>query len=167
MDYIEISGYKSIEKIRVDLQPINLFIGANGSGKSNFISFFEFLNRLYNRNLNEYISLKGGENKVLYRGKKHTQQISFKTEFENGRNGYSATLRLGTEGFVFTDERLIYKGDRGTDISYSDKEARIKNTDNYRAEYIIKFLDGFRKYHFHDTTDNSPFTDLCHIENDI
>ena len=43
MDYIKISGYKSIKDEKIDLKPINIFIGANGSGKSNFISFFEFL----------------------------------------------------------------------------------------------------------------------------
>ncbi|MBN2166320.1 MAG: AAA family ATPase [Marinilabiliaceae bacterium] len=78
MDFIEISGYKSIHNESIDLKPINLLIGANGSGKSNFISFFDFLNKLYNRNLNE-----------------------------------------------------------------------------------------FRKYHFHDTSNKSPFTQLSSIENDI
>jgi len=167
MDYIEISGYKSIYKERIDLKPINLLIGANGSGKSNFISFFEFLNRLYNRNLNEYIALKGGVNKVLHKGQKVTDKIAFKLEFGNGRNGYSAGLSLGTDGFIFTDERLIYHSDRGVDISRSDREARIKTTDNFRAKYVIRFLNGFRKYHFHDTSDKSPFTTLSHIENDI
>ena len=44
MDYIEIKGYKSIKDARIELRPINILIGANGSGKSNFLSFFEFLN---------------------------------------------------------------------------------------------------------------------------
>lgn len=167
MDYIEISGYKSIKSERIDLMPINLLIGANGSGKSNFISFFDFLNRLYNRNLNEYIALTGGENKILHKGQKVTDSISFKVEFEKGNNGYSANLRLGTEGLVFTEERLIYKSDLGIDISRSEREARIKTTDNYRAKYVIKYLNGFRKYHFHDTSDKSPFTILSHIENDV
>lgn len=167
MDYIEISGYKSIHSERVNLNPINLLIGANGSGKSNFISFFDFLNRLYNRNLNEYIALTGGENKILHKGQKITDEISFKVEFENGNNGYSSVLKLGTEGLIFTDERLIYRSDSGADISRSDREARIKTTDNYRAKYVIKYLNGFRKYHFHDTSNNSPFTLLSHIENDI
>jgi predicted ATPase len=167
MDYIEISGYKSIQSERIDLKPINLLIGANGSGKSNFISFFDFLNRLYNRTLNEHIALFGGENKILHKGQKTTDTISFKIEFDNGNNGYSATLRLGTNGFIFTKERLIYKGDRGVDISSSEREARLKVTDNYRAKYVIKYLNGFRKYHFHDTSSKSPFTLLSHIENDI
>ena len=66
MDYIEIKGYKSIKEAKVEIAPINILIGANGSGKSNFISFFDFLNKLYNRNLAEYIALKGGEDKILY-----------------------------------------------------------------------------------------------------
>jgi predicted ATPase len=45
MDFIEIEGFKSIKSVKVPLSPINILIGANGSGKSNFIQFFEFLNQ--------------------------------------------------------------------------------------------------------------------------
>jgi predicted ATPase len=166
MDYIKISGYKSIKDEKIDLKPINIFIGANGSGKSNFISFFEFLNRLYNRNLHEYVALKGGADKFLHKGQKVTDTISFKVEFDNGQNGYSATLKLGTDGFVFTNEKLIIQRDSNVDISSSDKEARLKITDNYRAKHVIEYLNGFRKYHFHDTSDKSPFTKSNHIQND-
>ncbi len=167
MDYIEISGYKSIYKEKIELEPINILIGANGSGKSNFISFFDFLNRLYNRNINEYIALTGGENKILHKGQKVTEEISFRTEFEDGKNGYSAVLKLGVDGFVLTDERLMHNQDNGVNISSSDKEARVKLTDNIRAKYIIKYLNGFRKYHFHDTSSKSPFTKLSHVKNDV
>jgi predicted ATPase len=166
MDYIEIKGYKSINYTRIDFAPINILIGANGSGKSNFISFFDFLNRAYNRKLNDYIALNGGDNKFLHNGKKQTDSISFRIEFDNGHNGYSAILKSGTDGFVFIDERLIYNSDSGVDISHSDTEAKIKTTDNFRAKHIIKYLTGFRKYHFHDTSSNSPFTQSSHIEND-
>lgn len=166
MDYIDISGYKSIRNTRIDFTPINILIGANGSGKSNFISFFDFLNRLYNRKLNEYIALTGGDNKILHKGKKTTEAVSFRVEFNNGQNGYSAVLRSGTEGFVFTDERLIYNRDNGRDISRSLPEASIKTSDNYRAKYVIQYLNGFRKYHFHDTGSNSPFSQVSHVEND-
>ncbi|MDR1847252.1 MAG: AAA family ATPase [Bacteroidales bacterium] len=43
MDKIEIKGYKLIKDLSLELKPINILIGANGSGKSNFISFFDFL----------------------------------------------------------------------------------------------------------------------------
>lgn len=167
MDYIEIKGYKSIKQQKVDLKDINILIGSNGSGKSNFISFFEFLNRLYNRNLQEYISLKGGEDKILFEGKEVTDQIYFNVEFNGGINGYSATLKVGEETLIFTDERLIYNRDKGKDISTYSKEANIKTTDNFRTKYVIEYLNGFRKYHFHDTGAKSPFTQMSHIENDI
>jgi len=167
MDYIEISGYKSIKDEKIELNPINLLIGANGSGKSNFISFFTFLNRLYNKKLNDYIEISGGANKILHKGSKITDRISFKVEFDNKQNGYSATLVSGVDGFVFTDERLIFRSDRGRDISRSSKEALIKSTDNYRAKYIISYLNSFRKYHFHDTSDKSPFSNFSNLDNDI
>ena len=167
MDYIEISGYKSIHEERIDLKPINILIGANGSGKSNFISFFVFLHKLYVRNLNQHVALTGGENKVLHKGKRVTNRISFKIEFKNGQNGYAATLQLGTEGFSFSDERLIYKGDFGVNISRLNSESNLGITNNFRKKYITRYLNGFRIYHFHDTSDQSPFTLLSHIENDI
>ena len=193
MDYIKISGYKSIYKEKINLKPINILIGANGSGKSNFISFFDFLRKLYNRNLNEYIALTGGENKVLHKGKKVTDRISFKMEFKKGKNSYAAKLQLGTGGFIFTDERLMDKrvllplfaderlidkrvllpfaderlNDRGVNISHSNSESNLRTTDHYMAKHIIRCLQGFRKYHFHDTSTRSLFTSLSHIENDI
>jgi predicted ATPase len=167
MDYVEIEGYKSIRYQKIKLNSINILIGANGSGKSNFISFFEFLNRLYNRNLNDYIALKGGEDKILYNGKKITDKISFKIEFDNGTNGYSAVLQAGDSGFVFTDERLILQGEDSRNISRSNRESNITITDNYRAKDIIGHFNGFRKYHFHDTGVKSPLTQMSNIENDI
>lgn len=166
MDYIEISGYKSIKQARINLAPINILIGANGSGKSNLISFFDFLNKLYNRKLNEYIALNGGENKILHKGKKNTDSVTFKMEFGNGQNGYSAKLQSGTDGFVFLREDLLYQGSP-RDISRSGKEAQLKITDNFRAPYVQGYLKGLRKYHFHDTGANSPFSQYSNIENDI
>ena len=166
MDYIEINGYKSIKHARVELSPINILIGANGSGKSNFISFFDFLNRLYNRKLKEYIELQGGDNKILHKGKKNTDTIAFKMEFENGQNGYSAQLKSGTDGFVFVGENSIYQGNEWG-ISSANKEANIKISQEYRNKYVTKYLNGLRKYHFHDTSPKSPFTQYSNIENDI
>ena len=103
----------------------------------------------------------------MHKGQKTTDEIEFKVEFDNGNNGYSAKLKLGVDGLIFTQEKLIFRRDNGVDISRSQDEARLKITDNFRAKYIIKYLEGFRKYHFHDTSEKSPFTHLSNIENDI
>ena len=44
IDFVKIQSFKSIREFHLPLKPINILIGANGSGKSNFIAFFEFLN---------------------------------------------------------------------------------------------------------------------------
>lgn len=167
MDYIEIKGYKSIKHQKIDLNSINILIGANGSGKSNFISFFEFLNRLINRNLSEYVSLKGGEDKILFGGRNITDSLCFNVGFDQGQNEYSATLKTGDSGFIFSEEKLVFQRGNGIDITKYTHESRLRITNNDQARYIINYLSGIRKYHFHDTGTRSSFTQMSNIQNDI
>lgn len=166
MDYIKIQGYKSIKSAKIDLKSINILIGANGSGKSNFLSFFELLNRLYEQKLNEYIQLKGGEDKFLHKSKKHTSEMFFKVEFDTGNHGYEVVLKSSVEGFIFTEEILHLKRDAWS-LRNLSKEAKIKNSGILGATHISEYLNGLKKYHFHDTSTNSAFTKLSNIENDI
>ncbi len=165
MDYIKLKGYKSIKNLELELKPINILIGANGSGKSNFISFFEFLNNLYDRNLKEYIALRGGQEKYLFQGSKSTSNIHAKISFNEGINSYSFTLSTGEDELIFTEENLWYHDDAWSMTSYRP-EARVKTNRAGRAEYINKYLNSYRKYHFHDTGKNSPFTQMSHLTND-
>ncbi len=167
MDFIKITGYKSIKDAKVELKPINILIGANGSGKTNFLSFFDFLNRLVNGGFEKYVALMGGVDRILHKGQKITDTISFQVEFENGKNGYSVILQSGSDGFIFTEEKLMYKNAPDKVISNYGKESRLKLSDNYRAPYLESYLSGLRKYHFHDTSKNSPFTQYSHAVNDI
>ena len=160
MDYIKIEGYKSIKEMYLELKPINLLIGSNGSGKSNFISFFEFLNNLQDKHLREYVSLRGGIEKFVHKGSEHTQEIKFELSFGKGINGYEATLKNGVEHFVISREYLVYQGKKDKDISNFNAEANIKNSDHYRAKYVLNHLNSYRKYHFHDTGKKSPFTQM-------
>ena len=165
MNYLHLTGYKTFKNIQLDLSPINILIGANGSGKSNFISFFELLNRLYNRSLREYIALKGGEDKMLFRGKKVTNKIGFQLTFEGG-NTYEVLLKMGEHGFIFNREVLASEGQE-LPIDNFYTESQLKLSDTPQATYILKQLEGFRKYHFHDTGSLSPFTKQSNVQNDI
>ena len=46
LQHIKLEGFRSIRELDLDLAPLNVLIGANGAGKSNFISFFKFMNKL-------------------------------------------------------------------------------------------------------------------------
>ncbi len=165
MDFIEIKGYKSIKDAKIELHPINILIGANGSGKTNFLSFFEFLNNLYERKLTEYIALNGGEDKFLHHGAKVTEEIEAKLSFENETIGYSLILEKGTDGLRFKRENIARKGDNWN-LSEFGKESRVKNGIGYLPKGLITPLEGLKKFHFHDTGKNSPFNKLSRIPND-
>lgn len=164
MDRIEIKGYKSFKDLALDLLPINILIGSNGSGKSNFLSFFEFLNRLYEQKLTEYVALNGGIDKYFFQGSKITDTIEATIYFKC--NSYSFELQEGDNRFVFLKEGLGYYQSY-SDIALFGNEANIKSYSGLsRGEYIRKYLSEIKKYHFHDTGKSSPFTRESHIVND-
>ncbi|MBR3443799.1 MAG: AAA family ATPase [Bacteroidaceae bacterium] len=171
MNSIHIEGYKSIKEIDLTLRPINILIGANGAGKSNFLSFFDMLNSLYERNLAAFVSLNGGTDKFLHKGSKVTQTIKAMMRF-NG-NSYGFELKEGDHQFVFMHEWLGYTSKTGwindkDDISTFRTEAEIKNySGKKRGGYIQDYLETILKYHFHDTGKQSPFTQVSNIQNDI
>jgi predicted ATPase len=78
LDWISIEGFKSIASSgKIELRPINLVIGANGSGKSNFLNCFDLLHE-FSKSLDrfkEYVGGCGGANELLHFGSKHTSSI--------------------------------------------------------------------------------------------
>jgi predicted ATPase len=72
---IQIENYKSIRKLNLDLRPINILIGENGAGKSNFLSFFEFLKSIVNAGMQRYVAEKGGAENILYYGSKNSKTL--------------------------------------------------------------------------------------------
>ena len=101
------------------LRPINILIGANGAGKSNFISFFKFLNSLYEKRLENYSLRKGVEN-LLYFGSKTTPYIYFKIVFSN-INAYECKLSPSVEGTLFIDyENIFFNSEKGFFFQYKD-----------------------------------------------
>ncbi|GET45893.1 AAA family ATPase [Capnocytophaga felis] len=167
MKRITIKGYKSIRELSLTMQNINIFIGANGSGKSNFLSFFDFLKQIYRRNLREYVALKGIDT-FLHKGDKITQEISAKLEFEN-TNAYSFTLKKGDDSFIFTEEGLWYDNIHfinPIDIASFNTESNLYYNNAPRARYIENYISGLKKYHFHDTGEHSPFGKASNVEND-
>lgn len=61
IDTISIEGYKSFAKVdQFALQNLNVLIGANGAGKSNFLSLCRLLTALSQGNLQTYAKGQGG-----------------------------------------------------------------------------------------------------------
>lgn len=165
MDYIDIIGFKSIKNLHLELKPINVLIGANGAGKSNFISFFNFLKTAYDQQLQYLVAKKGGVNHFLHNGRKQTQEIFAELSFSSGSytNLYSFTLATGDTSFFVLKEVLGYNGEN---IVYTNtsSELSIKQDTRYRADFIRTYLNNLSVYHFHETGEQSPFNQDVRID---
>lgn len=164
MDEIIVKGYKSFKELTVRLGRINLLIGANGAGKSNFLSLFELLGNAYEQRLAQYVTQLGGVDKLLHQGRKVTDRIEMAVT--EGRNSYALTLMEADGQLVVEHEKLYYNG-TSLDIARFDEEPRLKAYDGMkRGEYIKDYISQIRKFHFHDTGRRSPFASDCDIVND-
>ena len=168
MEKIEIKGYKSIKDLSLALNPVNILIGANGSGKSNFLSFFRFLKQIYNQNLREYIALKGADS-FLHKGEKVTEAISSKLQFRD-TIFYSFKLKKGENGFVFVNEGVWRNREpffqENEDITNFGPESELRASTLPDVYNVGQFFEQLAIYHFHDTGENSPFNKESNIEND-
>ncbi len=175
---VQIYNYKSIREATIALQPINILVGCNGAGKSNFISFFELLRKIYQQRLGEYVVEHGGADKLLYHGAKVSQQIDGLFNFDD-QNAFFFSLKpavnnklyIATTGDYFnshSDHTQAYKQlwDQTT-WDNSVEESEISRQKAWRAGYIKQFLDSFTVYHFHDTSISSPMRKPCSVEDNL
>jgi len=152
---IQIKGYKSIKELDLELKKINILIGANGAGKSNFISFFKLVNNIYEQRLENY-SLKAGVENLLHYGSKETQEIVGQLNF--GANEYLFILEPteGKESFFIESEDSIYQNDPTYPSIKNIKESTIKDSSFRRNSYLQQYLESYKIYHFHDTSPSAP-----------
>ncbi|WP_370449578.1 AAA family ATPase, partial [Aquimarina sp. AD10] len=177
IDKIQIKGYKSIRDITIKLNPINILIGSNGVGKSNFISFFKLLYNVYEQRLQNY-SLQQGANNLLHFGRKETDFIYGKLFFRDSLNSSDSnsyyfkliptednSLFIETEGSGY---RASWDNDTSDYFYVSDrKESHIKDSGSYRDKYLRYYFESFKIYHFHDTSSSAPLRSSCQINDNI
>ncbi|MHA7944282.1 AAA family ATPase [Formosa sp. 3Alg 14/1] len=177
IDKIQIKGYKSIRDITIELKPINILIGANGVGKSNFISFFKFLHNIYEQRLQNY-SLKEGANNLLHFGRKETDFIYGKLFFKDSPDDKNANSYYFKSILTENDSLFLEKEASGYLAEWEDdsrnyfyesniKESHIKNSISYRNKYLRFYFDSFKIYHFHDTSFSAPLRTACQIDDNL
>lgn len=145
---IAISGFKSFgAEVEVLLRPLNVLIGANGSGKSNFLDAFSFLQAYGRVGVKAYVQRSGGADKTLHFGTRNTEVADIRIDFSTGglcrlRLHPTASDEIGTSFGYMRGGRSLRRDER-------KKEKAIE--DEYR-----KRLASWRQYHFHDTCFHSP-----------
>ena len=185
IDQVRIKGFRSLADIEITgLPDVTVMIGANGSGKSNFIRFFEMLSwMLRSQKLGEFVGRYGGADDQLFGGNRQTPRmeaaVGLKTEA--GLNEYHFALaHAQPDRFIFTEEACRFSShDRPTqavwqyikDSGYPEariveaaQSGRDIGVNSDTASYIVKLLKNCATYQFHDTSDESNFKKRWDVE---
>ena len=154
---LTVRGFKSIRTLEdFELRGLNVLIGANGAGKSNFISLFRMLAELAERRLQLFVQEQDGPDALLFGTRKRSAQMD--AEFYFARNGYRISLKPSGERLIFAREETWFAGDYGNSIhslGSGHDEARLPEVrvqDDTFAPYVRPAIAGWRVYHFHDTS---------------
>ncbi len=179
LDFITVKGFKSIASVeKLTLSPINVLIGANGSGKSNFIGVFSFLHAMREGRLQKYVRQAGGAEQLLHFGSKFTKEIEIKISFSKQVNQYRVLLRPTDDDSLYPEDERTYYWDKakygqpyeeflsprqeGLEVGISDSKA------SGIASWVRHRLGMWRLYHVHDTSGTSPMRKTAQLnDNDF
>lgn len=116
---IHVKNFKSFKELHVDLGKFNVLIGANASGKSNFIRVFEFLRDIARHDLENAISLQGGAEYLTNLNVGRSENLSMQVVFSRERGRF---FILGTSKTSKTDLEV-----EPLEVTYSFSIAFPKN----------------------------------------
>ncbi len=170
---IRLKGFKSIDGHDGQTIPIGdttVLLGANGSGKSNIVSFFTMLNFMTTGALRQYVG-RQGVSRLLFYGPKKTESITFEIQFEsaNVKDTYEMKLSHGLHDRLFISGEKITFQKRGEKqaqeifLGSGGSESGLKGNENPTCKVMYALLAGIRAYQFHDTSDTAKIKDRGYI----
>lgn len=138
--HIQVKNFRSFKEIDIDLKNFNVLIGANASGKSNFVNLFEFFNNFANYGIDDAISLLGG---IRYLGNLYSPserssiriEIDVDEEFDPFYRIYEINLKkisINVEKFEYELEIIQKKK-----VTYDINEERL----TFYVEFIEAIVE--------------------------
>lgn len=162
LNNLSIKGFKAIRSlVDFELNPLNLLIGANGAGKSNFVGFFRMLRAMSEEGLANFVTENGGADGFFFGGPKETPEIEAHLKF--GQNEYRFTLApTASVKLMVKKESTRYTGggewvhhaSGGIESQLKHWKGKISKwgTTSGPEAYISEALSAWLVYHFHDTS---------------
>lgn len=171
IENIKIQNFKSIKDASIDLGSVNVLIGANGVGKSNFISFFRLLKSLRNDTLNDYVPKQGYMDNLIYFGEKEDSnirgEITF-SEFQNkpyiryafdlsADNQNLAVIKKETTSQLMNIDDQVNSWQDSSSSNNTEHSLHLLASQQETKHVIVRtYFSDFTVYHFHDTSFDSP-----------
>ncbi len=180
---LTIRGFKSISELEdFPLEKLNVLIGANGAGKSNFVDFFRMLRALAEEGFQKFVNENGGGDGFFFLGPKVTRQIFARMEF--GQNAYEFDMTPTASGSIqIAEERVQYPAGGtlrsiGAGLFESNLRKRKDEPGTLYGKgpgvpyYVFESVSRWTVYHFHDTSPlalmrrNQPVHDTNQLHHD-
>lgn len=181
---IKVEGYKSFKSLDVEMRPLNVLIGANGAGKSNFLSIFRLLHEMSEGRFQKSIVVGGGADTFLHYGQSVTSEITVTLNSDQENQHFFCKWVPSVNGsLIFNNESVGgLSSEKETPESHffeycegktprwytsfgSSPEAMTQMTEN--AAVFFRFLQNTRFYHLNDTGKSAPFKKQGGINDDF
>ena len=166
LDAVTVRGFKTIKALEA-FEPGRLtpLIGANGAGKSNFISFFRMLSWALSGpdNLPFHVGQQGGASAILHDGQETTREIEVEITMSNeaGRNQYAFRLfYAAADTLVFAEEKYRFLRDGHpnpgswveTGAGHTSPKLLTQAASDQTAHVIHSILNKIIVHQFHNTS---------------
>ena len=190
-----LKGYTSIdgtEGIHLPLGDVTVLLGANGSGKSNTLSFFDLLRMLAEQNLYHFVD-KNDFDRLLYYGSDTTKSVDCSLRFDDGAETlYSFSLQSRQGGrYTFGQQRIQFRQKNDPNpakrfpvfhgitmdetpisaanytIGSHEFESELREDTRDTSKLICNFLSRIRRYHFHNTSSNEKIRGKIPIDDNL
>lgn len=145
--YIKIEHYKSIGNIEVDLGPVTILVGANGTGKSNFVDAIRFMKDAVQFDLNRAVSERHGIDSIRQWSPRRPYYLKIELGLyrSNERHGkYSVTLASQRGNFQIVREEAQWNKmtDRWTIGDSNDPDYPGEPIPTYISTRLVRDRDG-------------------------
>lgn len=162
LDGVIIEGFKSIAFATQRLRPLNVLIGANGSGKSNFIDAISLLRTVVQGHLQQYVGQAGGADQILHFGSRVTSKLEMQVVFDRNTAGFAIQLFRDDSDGLFVKNIAYHPSD--PDNSRTGKFTWDESQDYLLPpDQIRRHIEGWQTYHFHDTGSLSPMKKTANL----
>ncbi|MCY3658246.1 MAG: AAA family ATPase [Caldilineaceae bacterium] len=172
METLTVKGFLSIRGQTLNLDRLNVLIGANGAGKSNLIQVFHLLQHIVAGKFQLYVGMKGGANRILHYGLRETTVLEIDLVVRENLtiNGY--TIRLvptDNDSLVFAQETVKFHDTQNspTPIEHSlgsgHTESLLGVVSSNISPWLLTDLNNIYIYQFHDTSPTSRVRQACDI----
>jgi predicted ATPase len=164
---VVVEGFTSIRSATLELRDINVLVGANGAGKSNFIRALGMLGRIVDSELELFVGLSGGANALLSADPATPKLIRLEVRSDAGQ--YKAELAPAAgDGLIFGRENFERPGGGVATARHGRRETVLTEPPwALTAVALIETLRGCRVFHFHDTSRNAPVKQYGYVADNI